>query len=793
MPRPGRHALQAEGPGADDPAVSGIAQGTPRSSTALRVLAAATLVLLVVFDVVTAVSPRTEPSDLWDTWVYGLVMTGAAAVPLVRAATVRAESALWATLGVAIALYAVGDWLYVLWVQTLVPEPYPSASDALSVAFYLVAAVAVVRLVRAELPVVPVGVWLDGLVAGLGATTLASALSFDTIARAGASGSPLETTVNLAYPLADLVLLGVAAAAVAVQRWRVGARWVLLGAGLLCFGGGDTVYVWTAATGGYTAGGLLDASWPTGAVLMSLAALTPAPRRLTARREDAVVLVVPLAVAAAALALLVAQERLGVSGLSLVLAALTVAAALARVATTVREVTALADARDQAGTDELTGLANRRRYFEVLERATRRGRARVAVAMLDLDRFKAVNDSLGHDVGDALLRTVADRLRHAVGGRGLVARLGGDEFAMVLPADDAAPAVEELVRGAVRALGESTDVGGLHLRTSASAGLAFSTGAAHEVDALMRNADAALYRAKRAGGGVEVAGAGDEEGAALALRLAEDLREGLADGSVLVHVQPQVEARDGRVSGVEALARWDHPREGLLEPASFLDVVAQAGAMPRLTARVLDAALTARASWAAGGGDLRVGVNLSPADLLDEGLVGVVADAVRRHAVPPGALELEVDARSVGDVVGAARLLGDLRSLGVRVALDRFDPVTSPLGLLRALPLDTVKLSGPDLAATLAEERGREVVRSVVATASALGVRVVVVGVEDDVTARRCAALRCDGLQGYALAAPLPPEVLGVWLARWRDARSRHDAPPAVGVPVGARARASVS
>lgn len=786
MAPPGHHVLQFPPPRTDDLLVSSsTAQGARPSGAPLRALAAATLVLLVVFDVVTSLSPRAEPSDLWDTWVYGLVMTGAAAIPLVRAATVRAESALWATLGAALALYAVGNWVYGLHVEDLDPEPYPSLADAFWVSFYLVGAVAVVRLVRAELPVVPVGVWLDGLVAGLGTATLVSALSFDTIVHATGSGSTLETAVSLSYPLADLVMLGVAAAAMAVQRWRVGTRWVLLGAGLLCFSGGDTVYVHTTATGGYTAGSLLDLAWPTGGVLMSLAALTPVPLRLSARREGAVVLAVPLAAAVAALALLVAQQRLGVSGLSLVLAASTVAAALARVATTVREVTALAEARDQAGTDELTGLANRRRYFEVLEHATRPGRERVAVAMVDLDRFKAVNDSLGHDVGDVLLRTVADRLRTALGRRGVVARLGGDEFAMVLPAVEGTPDPVGLVRAALRAVGEGVDVGGVHLRPCASAGLAFSAGPSHEVDALMRNADTALYRAKRAGGGVEVAGAQDEEGAALALRLTEDLRAGLADGSVLVHVQPVVESREGRVVGVEALARWDHPREGLLAPASFLDLVAQAGAMPRLTARVLDAALAARARWATGGEHLRVGVNLSSADLLDEGLAGVVADALQRHAVPPGALELEVDALAVGDP-GTARLLGDLRSLGVRVALDRFDPATSPLGLLHVLPLDTVKLTGSALPAVLADARGTEVVRSVVAAASALGVRVVAVGVEDAASARRWAALRCDGLQGYAVAAPMPPRELGGWLARWRDGRSLPPAPPpAVRVPVG--------
>ncbi len=748
------------------------AQPRPRAARAVGGpgLWALTLVVVlgvVAFDVATIAAPRAEASDLWDTWVYGLVMTGAAAIALGRAATVRQERALWATLGGAIAIFAAGDWLYIFHVQHLDPEPYPSLADAWWIAFYVAAALAVVGLVRAELSSVPSSVWLDGLVAGLGAATLAAALSFDTIARASSGEEVLETVVSLAYPVADLVLLGVATAAMAVQRWRVGARWLLLGAGLVAFGGGDTAYVYAAATGEYVAGSVLDVSWPTGAVLMALSSLTPPPRRMSSRRETTAVLVIPVVLATLALVLLVVQQPLGITGLSLVLAGLTVLAALARIAITVNEVSALATTRAQASTDELTGLANRRLFFEVLTRVTSRRSAHVAVVMVDLDRFKEVNDSLGHDAGDVLLRAVADRLREALGERALVARLGGDEFAVILEAGGGGPEVAERVRAALREVCEPVSVGELRLRPSASAGVALSSGRLHDVDTLMRSADSALYRAKRDRGSVELANAGDEAGRDGEQRLLHDLRESLHDGSMVVHVQPQVDLRSAEVTTVEAVARFVHRQDGVMGPEAFVPAAEQAGLMPALTRHVLGEALAARARWSRGGRELRVSVNLSAADLMDEGLVDVVAAAVRRHRTPPGGLELEVDERSVAvDLGHAARVLGGLRAVGVSVALDGFDVERSSLGPLNVLPLDTVKLVGALTGGAGRDVRPRETVRSVVAVARSIGLRVVAVGVCDAATEGYLRDVGCDAVQGPLHAEAMPSDDVVAWLGR---------------------------
>ncbi len=511
--------LQARRPAADGGRVRGInPRGSPRQGArpggaALWALAAVVVAVMLTFDVATVRAPRADPVDLWDTWVYGTVMTGAAAVAILRAVREASERVLWATLGAALALYAVGDWIYVLHVQDLVPEPYPSIADAVWIAFYAVAALAVVGLVRAEITSVPVSVWLDGLVVGLGTATVAAALFFDTVAGVASGGSPLETATSLAYPLADLVLLSLAAAAMAVQRWRVGPRWLLLGTGLLVFSGGDAIYVYLAATDGYDAGGWFDVSWPTGAVLMALAALTRPPAPSTERRTSAAVVVVPIALSVLALGVLVAQQQLQISGLSLVLAALTVLATLARVAITVGEVRTLATTRAQASTDELTGLANRRQFFSVLQRLSTRRSANVAVAVVDLDRFKEVNDSLGHDAGDTLLRAVAERLRTALGSRALVARLGGDEFAIALDAEAGADAVLERLRAALHEVCQPVSVGTLRLRPSASAGVALAQNRPGDVDALVRRADSALYRAKHTRGRVELAGAQDEAAA----------------------------------------------------------------------------------------------------------------------------------------------------------------------------------------------------------------------------------------------------------------------------------------
>ena len=459
--------------------------------------------------------------------------------------------------------------------------------------------------------------------------------------------------------------------------------------------------------------------------------------------------------------------------LSTVVAAIAAVIAMVRLLLVVSELAQLALSRWEARTDDLTGVPNRRHLMEVL---TALGPAAASIVLIDLERFKEVNDRFGHAVGDQVIRLAATRLREAAAGRGTLARLGGDEFALVLPGASLMAAAD-VAHGLLEHLGEPLEVRGELLQIGASIGVAETSGGAGNED-LMRRADAAMYRAKRAGGGVRLYDEAADTVARAERRLLADLRALLADdaspehdgvtedvGELVVHYQPLLDVGTRRPVAVEALVRWSHPVRGLLAPPAFLGLAEEHGLMGEVTARVLEESVREVASWRAAGADIRLSVNLSGSCMESTALVDVVASTLARHDFPTTALVLEItETTAVLDDVGAIAVAESLAGLGVTLSIDDYGTGYSSLARVLAFPAEELKLDRSFTLRVTSDDRTAALVAGTIDFAHRLGLRVVAEGVEDEATFDAVAAVGCDLTQGYLHSRPLPAEAVRAWL-----------------------------
>ncbi|QLE74101.1 bifunctional diguanylate cyclase/phosphodiesterase [Streptomyces rectiverticillatus] len=426
--------------------------------------------------------------------------------------------------------------------------------------------------------------------------------------------------------------------------------------------------------------------------------------------------------------------------------------------------------------DPLTGLPNRQwlleRTWSALDEAERAG-TRSALVLIDLDRFRSVNDTLGHLAGDRLLLQIAERLRLALPRDAEAARLGGDEFAVLLPTADSLTGAQRVARSLVAALGSPLDLDGLTLVLEASAGVAVYPDHALDAEGLLRRADVAMYQAKRDRSGVEVYEARRDGNTPDRLGLLGDLRRALDAGDVELHYQPKV-GFDGHVEGLEALVRWVHPERGRVSPDEFIAIAESSGLMPRLTEYVLETALGQVAKWRAMGLEVPVAVNVSPRDVHTPGFAGSVAARLARHGVPAGALQLEITEHVLlEDPQRAADTLAGLTGHGVKMSLDDFGTGYSSLVHLRRLPVSELKIDRSFVARLAIDNEDAEIVRCTLDLAHSLGLLVVAEGVEDDETWERLRDLGCDAVQGWLVAAAMPPDETTAWL-RLRNESGWH-------------------
>ena len=420
--------------------------------------------------------------------------------------------------------------------------------------------------------------------------------------------------------------------------------------------------------------------------------------------------------------------------------------------------------------DTLTGLPNRNLLHERLRRALA-GRARsggdVGLLLIDLDRFKDVNDTLGHATGDRLLQAVSERLVESVRAQDTVARLGGDEFAVVVAApSDVHSALAEVARRVHESLREPFLLDGIEVAIEASIGGALCTATTSDADQLLQHADIAMYAAKAEHEDYVEYRPELDSHSPRRLALAADLGRAMAaDDQLLVHFQPVASPVDGEVHAMEALVRWNHPTLGLLQPVEFIPMAEQSGMMRTLSAKILDLSLAQARAWLDDGLDLSVAVNLSAADLRTTTIVDEVAAALQAHGVAPDRLELEVtETAMLSSPDTAVDAISALRAHGVRIALDDFGTGYSSLTYLKQLCPDRLKIDRSFVDAMTHDATDAQIVKSIIDLAHSLRIGVTAEGVETRAHWELLGTLGCDLVQGYFLARPLEPSAADEWL-----------------------------
>jgi diguanylate cyclase (GGDEF)-like protein len=692
----------------------------------------------------------------------------------------------WIALAVACGSWAAGQGAWTVYESVLdVDVPYPSLADLGYLGFPVAALLGFVRLAPPTSTLATPRRVLDGLMVGC-ALTLLAWLGVVQAVLAESTGPPLGNAVSLAYPAADVVLLTVAVLTVAQTRDDP-VRWTLLIGGVLAMALADGAFLYQASMDTYQTGTVVDRGWWTGFSLIGLAGLlvtgrpaAPRPTRSSSTAVRAGVLpYVPLA-AAATTAGVRQVTGTGLDTVAVALIAAVVATVLVRQYVTVRENQELTRELRQrevqlhhlAFHDGLTGLANRALFLDrlghALDLGTRRQRS-VSVAFLDLDGFKAVNDSLGHAAGDALLVRVAERLRGALRTSDTLSRLGGDEFAVLVEEGDDAAGV---ARGLLEALRAPFHLDGRTVTISASVGVATvepGLGAAHAAN-LLHRADVAMYA-------VKTTGKGDVLVHSPALDLAARTNEpalhrafaaALDNGAVRAVYQPVVDPRTGMIHAVEALARWNH--EGLeIPPGTFLPICEKAGLSEHLTAVILEQACAQLAAWNRGLGHrgMVMAVNVNPTEFSDPAMPDRIARLVDRHALAPGQLALEITEVALANRPDSALdVMHRLRALGLRLAIDDFGTGYSTLARLAQAPVDTLKVDRFFLADVDHDPRRRRFLAGLLDLGQQLGLHNIVEGVERPAQLRTLQQLRCDLVQGHLVVPPTPgPELTPLLLA----------------------------
>ena len=526
----------------------------------------------------------------------------------VRARRASAFRPSWYILAVGLALYGAGNIYWTIAIRPLDPEPFPSIADGLWLSFYPCAFVALALILRVHSRQFSFSRLLDGVVGGCAAAAIAAAAILGPVLSTTSGGTAAIVTTT-AYPLLDVLLLFMLIATLSLYHWRPPMGLWMLAAGLLLFVVADGVYLVATAHNSYQPGGLNDAAWVAATILMGLAPGWP-DRPAGLQLSGWSLLAVPVVSTLAALALLVYGD---IHPIAVGLAAATIVLSLVRLLVTFREAANLAGSHQLALTDDLTNLANRRALYVRSEGVLTNGTTTAALLLLDLDRFKEVNDSLGHHAGDELLRMVAVRLRESLpDSESLLVRLGGDEFAVfVLHVER--EAAERLALGIRADLAMPYVLADVTVQVNASIGIALAPQHGSDMSALLRHADIAMYRAKaqRTGFSLFSSVDGDLDGIER-LRMIDDLRVAIANHDLDLHYQPKVDATTFAVVGVEALVRWNHPTLGLLYPGVFLPLVEDAGLMHEMTIVVLEHALDQVETWRTVDRAIAMSVNLSP-------------------------------------------------------------------------------------------------------------------------------------------------------------------------------------
>lgn len=678
----------------------------------------------------------------------------------------------WILIAAGTGLWMLGDlfWAVLDWRGL---DPFPSVADGVYLVGYVVLAAGLYHLARSRAPHRDSRAVLDALIVGVVVTLVLTVLFIEP--SWSAADSLLARLVGAAYPVGDAMLL------VQMTHLRTSGRAKSPTLRLLTTG----LVVTLLADLAFQAASylpalderihLLDAGWLIGYLLFGAAALHPSMASATAeqrwtlqpisltRRQlfliSASISVLP-GIVVAEILLGVAPHLIETCVAALFAIWLVHLRMHGMASEMTRQAVRLAGLADA---DVLTGLANLRRFSdEVKDRLLDERATSVPVLLVVLDRFTEINDTLGHRVGDELLRAVADRMRTTVGTKGVVGRVGGDSFAVVVvektSCEHDATACASMLREVLIAPFELSDV---TVSVDALIGVAIGPDDGETVDELMQRADVAVSVARDRPDRVARFTGRMPFDSSFTPHLVSELSQALTAGDIVVHYQPKVHVATGHVLGVEALVRWQHPVHGLLPPSAFIPAAERTGLIRPLTLYVLERSLEQLAIWRTAGRELSVSVNLSVRDLLDPGFVGEVADAVRRNGVPQDALELEItETMAMVDPERSLRVLEGLSALGVLLSVDDYGTGYSSLAYLQRLPVRRLKIDRQFVLGVVDDRASAAIVRSTIELARHLGMTVVAEGVEDDATLLSLRDMGCDAAQGFGLGRPVASDAL---------------------------------
>ncbi|SFM75935.1 putative bifunctional diguanylate cyclase/phosphodiesterase [Pimelobacter simplex] len=607
--------------------------------------------------------------------------------------------------------------------------------------------------------------WLDIAVICGGTSCVASLLLVTPIRLAsGQEGVPL--LLAMIYPLADLVLaLAVLGQSLLLARTDL-VKSVMLGVAFTLLAAADSAFALQASARTYDFGNISIALWGGAFALLVTAACRP-PTPLIRTVPKAAGTAVLVAAGAVAMAVLMIRPEEELAYYTVPPAVFTMVTVAWRMGLALRDANRATEAFALSRTDDLTKLPNRRAVRVRLEDSIA-AREPLALMLLDLDGFKEINDALGHQVGDTVLRLVALRMREAVGPRDVVARLGGDEFAIIVPGCDEIELMET-AHEVLRELGKPISVDGIEICPSGSIGITVAGPDEPGSGEMLRRADVAMYQAKATSMGAALYDVELEDFSRGRLQLAEELRKGIADGQIEVWYQPQLDVASMRISGLEALVRWRHPVQGVISPVSFLPAARRAGLMAALSETIARQAVRDHRRRLDAGVDLRVAVNCAPTELLGQAFLPQLYAAIDEHQIPAEGLVLEITEDSfLADPHHTREVLMGLREHGVQVSIDDYGTGFSSLTYLRNLPVQELKIDRSLVRNVAVDDRSREIVASTIQLAHALDMRIVAEGVENAADLAALAEMGIDTVQGYHIARPMPPTEIDEWVRHWR-------------------------
>lgn len=658
-------------------------------------------------------------------------------------------------LGAALVTFAAGEAL-----EASVWPNGASPGDVLTAFAWVLVAASLVLLARSWSIRPPASFWLDTAALALAIASVDAAY-FVPITVETAGISTASVIVQIATPVLGLAAVFFAAVLLRLSGLPAPPYLLLLGGGATAIWFVDAAQFWSL-TNGFEAeiSTLHLVVEPCGYVAFALAPWISDRHERRLRMTSWAVAAIPVGTLLTAVMILAAGQWRPINSVAIVLAVAATLVVVMRTVMTFGELRALPEVRREARTDELTGLANRRWF---LQRSTRlladRSCAGAAVLLIDLNRFKELNDALGHSAGDHLLAQLGPRLASAMRPRDLVARLGGDEFAVLCRDADVA-AAQEAAERVQRALDAPFLIDELKLHVDASVGVALYPGHASGAEDLIQRADVAMYEAKAHHQPVAFYDPARDAHTRERLQLVEDLRRALDDldgGGLTLHYQPQVTLSTGRIDAVEALIRWNHPEHGVMRPDAFLSVAAGGGMMRRVTSFVLRTAIAQLATWERNGLDIAMAVNLSASDAADARLATEVELLLSAHGVSADHLNVELTETDV--MVHPERTLATLqriRDLGCTVSLDDFGTGHSSLSLLKMLPVDELKIDRTFVSGLLERGDDAAIVRAALSLGRDFGLRVVAEGVETDDVLAELRALGVSSAQGYLFSPAVP-------------------------------------